>query len=52
MFYLVTKGIQTFIVLTNRYGRPCGPGVKNPPANARATGLTPGPGSFHVPRSV
>ena len=27
---------------------PSGPVVKNPPANARDTGSTPGPGRFHM----
>ena len=30
---------------------PGGAGVKNPPANARDTGSSPGPGRFHMPRS-
>ena len=30
---------------------PGGPVVKNPPANAGDTGLSPGPGRFHMPWS-
>ena len=32
-------------------GFPGGPVVKNLPCNARDTGLTPGPGRSHIPRS-
>ena len=32
-------------------GFPGGAVVKNPPANAGATGLSPGPGRTHMPRS-
>ena len=32
-------------------GFPGGAVVKNPPANAGDTGLSPGPGRSHVPRS-
>ena len=31
-------------------GLPCGPLVKNPPANAGDMGSTPGLGRFHMPR--
>ena len=31
---------------------PGGPVVKNPPANAGDTGLIPGPGRSHMPRST
>ena len=30
---------------------PAGAVVKNPPANAGDTGLSPGPGRSHIPRS-
>ena len=30
---------------------PCGAVDRNPPANAGDTGLIPGPGRFHMPRS-
>ena len=32
-------------------GFPGGAAVKNPPANAGDTGLSPGPGRSHMPRS-
>ena len=32
-------------------GFPGGVVVKNPPANAGDTGLSPGPGGYHMPRS-
>ena len=32
-------------------GFPGGAVVKNPPANARGTGSSPGPGRFHMPWS-
>ena len=31
---------------------PGGAVVKNPPANAGDMGLSPGPGRFHIPRSI
>ena len=33
------------------WGFPGGTVVKNPPANAGDTGLSPGPGRSHMPRS-
>ena len=36
------KGVRDF---------PGGAVVKNPPANAGGTGLSPGPGRSHMPRS-
>ena len=33
-------------------GFPGGPLVKNLPANAGDTGSIPGPGRYHVPRSI
>ena len=35
----------------NISGLPGGAVVKNPPANAGGTGLSPGPGRSHMPRS-
>ena len=36
---------------TNDRDSPGGPVVKNPPANAGATGSSPGPGRSHMPWS-
>ena len=36
---------------TVEWGFPGGAVVKNPPANAGDTGLSPGPGRSHMPRS-
>ena len=37
---------------TSERGFPGGAVVKNPPANAGDTGLSPGPGRSHMPRST
>ena len=41
------------LIFLRRKGRdfPGGTVAKNPPANAADTGLSPGPGRSHVPRS-
>ena len=36
---------------STKSGLPCGTVLKNPPANAGDTGLSPGPGRSHMPRS-
>ena len=36
---------------SNNWDFPGGAVVKNPPANARDTGSSPGPGRSHTPRS-
>ena len=37
--------------MENKQGFPGGAVVKNPPANAGDTGLSPGQGTSHMPRS-
>ena len=39
------------LALRKKEGFPGGAVVKNPPANAGDTGLIPGPGRSHMPRS-
>ena len=34
------------------WGFPCGPVIKNPPCNARETGLSPGLGRFHMSQAT
>ena len=41
----------TRVLKNDREGFPGGTMVKNPPANAQDTGLSPGPGGSHMPRS-
>ena len=46
--------IRIFLICASKDtvgGFPGGAVVKNPPANARDTGLSPGPGRSHMPRS-
>ena len=38
-------------IKTTMRGFTGGAVVKNPPANAGHTGLSPGPGRYHMPRS-
>ena len=49
-----TEWREMEVLWTKAIGIPDFPGgavVKNPPANARDTGLSPGPGRSHMPRS-
>ena len=52
-----TEAISSRKVISGAYkidgyrGSPGGAVVKNPPANAGDTGLSPGPGRSHMPRS-
>ena len=49
---LVTQKVQNVLVLKiQNWDFPGGTMVKNPPANAGATGSSPGPGRSHMPRS-
>ena len=43
---------NAFKVNTKMLGFPGGTVVKNPPAGAGDTGLSPGPGRSHTPRSI
>ena len=50
----VSKGVRLlfiFYLKSANMGLPGGAVVKNPPANARSTGLRPGPGRSHIQRS-
>ena len=43
-----------FVLFSSKLGKrdfPSGAVAKNPPANAGDTGLSPGPGRSHMPRS-
>ena len=45
------SALLTWSLKNYNMGFPGGTVVKNPPANAGDTGLSPGPGRSHMPRS-
>ena len=47
----VGRSLGSFGEYKTLQGFPGGTVVKNPPANAGNTGLSPGPGRSHMPRS-
>ena len=49
--HLVSTSFLFFKFKKHVQGFPGGAVVKNPPANARDTGSSPGPGRSHMPRS-
>ena len=53
MIYLINdlKNKNHMVISVDAEGFPGGAVVKNPPANAGYTGLSPGPGRFHMPQS-
>ena len=46
-----TNLIMNFIQKHHHRDYPGGTVVKNPPVNAGDTGLSPGPGRYHMPQS-
>ena len=49
---IVIKTMIYIGIKKNTLGFPGGAVVKNPPASAGDTGLSPGPGRSHMPRST
>ena len=46
------QGTQSLLSISTKEDFPGGPTVKNMPAYAGVTGWIPGPGRFHMPRSI
>ena len=51
MYFLKTLNQKIYFAKGLYRDFPGGAVVKNPPANAGDTGLSPGPGRSHIPRS-